>query len=320
VPSIGDFGEGAIVKRAWWAIGSVCLLVGCGASDPLESDEYRTLSRERDDLRTEAEDLQVQADDLRTEIDALREEAATAAAVLEDERDEAITARDAARAERDAAEAERDGALAEGAALRLQFDPQIRAGLQAGVDAEVVRACQAAIADPAAEIAGLVQYDVAWEPVASEQTLIDSVNGCAAPERAKSAEQREMERLAACQTIEVDAVVRNPAAYEGTCVVLFASIVQFDTNTGPCSFHANIAAEFHDRSYEYDERSTFGYDDSELVSSLNATCPQLDGVDVDDFVKLWVTGLGSFDYSTSIGGSNTVPSFRIERVELVQKA
>ena len=44
------------------------------------------------------------------------------------------------------------------------------------------------------------------------------------------------------------------------------------------------------------------------------------GALADDYLKVWATVLGSFTYETTAGGANHVPSFRIEKVELVRKA
>ena len=71
------------------------------------------------------------------------------------------------------------------------------------------------------------------------------------PGRNKSAEQREADRLAAYGYLSVDEVVKDPEAFNGVPVVAFADIVQWDVNTGTCSFHANFLGEQGGR-YDYD--------------------------------------------------------------------
>ena len=100
---------------------------------------------------------------------------------------------------------------------------------------------------------------------------------------------------------------------------MYARIVQFDSATGPCSFHAELSRSRSTRWYDYDVRSTFGYLDHVLMSSLLQKCPELDNIDADDYIKVWATVLGSLTYETTTGGTNHVPSFRIEKVELVRK-
>ncbi len=203
--------------------------------------------------------------------------------------------------------------------LRQRYDPEIRATAQAEVDAEIARACQAATDDIDADIEDIVRMDSSWTIVTTREDLVAAVTDCAQPERSRTAEQREAERLAACEKVSPDALEKNPADYENKCVHLYAYIVQYDSNTGPCSFHAEISDRRSRRWYDYDIRSAFGYEDSSVLSALRTDCPELDGIDGDDFVEVWATGLGAFTYDTAMGGSNTVPSFRIEKIELVAK-
>lgn len=107
---------------------------------------------------------------------------------------------------------ERDDALAEVERIRLKYDPEIRAELQAEYDAALARACTAAKEDVDAAITSLVDYDDRWEPIGTSGELNQAVADCAAGERAKTAAQRQADRLAACQTVDVDAMVKNPSA------------------------------------------------------------------------------------------------------------
>ena len=184
--------------------------------------------------------------------------------------------------------------------------------------AEIDRACDVAVERYRTPISSLIKWRSSWSSVMSRDELIEAVEDCAEPDRSQAAERAAF--LENCERISVDQVLKNPDGLEGECFVLHARIVQFDSATGPCSFHADIARNYSADWWDYDNRSTFGYANNEIASSLIINCPQLDNIDVDDYVKVWATVLGSYTYETTLGGSNTVPSFRIEKVDLIRKA
>lgn len=312
------------------------VLLSCGDSDPTTSDEYvdikEQLGAARDDseaLTGELDSMESELEELSTERDGLNEDLGDVQAELiesedqrerlEEERDSAFEDRDSAVEDREDAIRERDEALEESERLKEQYDPQVRAELQTQVDVEITRACSVAKVDIDAPISDLVRYDDAWKPVAGRKAVVDAIESCAASERAKTADQREQDRLSQCAPIAVDQVEKNPGAYEGTCVVLYANVVQFDAATGPCSFQADIAGSDLADSFDYTARSNFGLTDDELLSALETECPALEQIDVDDFVRIYATGIGAYTYDTNIGGSNTIPSFKIERIELLRK-
>ena len=185
------------------------------------------------------------------------------------------------------------------------------------VEEEIERACGAAVDRYRTAVSSLIRWRSAYSSVMSRDEMTAAVEDCAEPERSQAAERAEF--LDNCERISVDQIEKNPDGLKGECFVMYGRIVQFDSNTGPCSFHANIARNQSSRWYDYDVRSTFGYEDDEILSAFRQDCPELDRIDGDDFIKVWGTVLGSFSYDTSIGGSNTVPSFKIEKVELVRK-
>jgi hypothetical protein len=307
---------------------AVLLLAGCGGSG-VTTDELAAVQAERDRALERVAELEAAAAENQAEL-------VQTAAMLESETSEKdrvqgyldtatgelATVRSTAAATEsalDEAMSELDAANTELVALRTTYDVEIRAAIQADIEAEVVRACAAASENFTPPVSTFVQFDESWGVMTSRNELIQQVEVCAAPERNKTAEEREADRLAECQSIAVDQLEKNPAAYEGVCVVMYARIVQFDTNTGPCSFHAELSASRSTRWSAYDVRSTFGYESTELASARKQDCPALAEIDGDDYIKVWALGVGSYSYSTSIGGTNTVPSFKIEKVELVQK-
>lgn len=184
------------------------------------------------------------------------------------------------------------------------------------VEEEIERACGAAVERYRTAVSSLIRWRTAYSSVMSRDAMVEAVEDCAEPDRSQAAERAEF--LDNCERISVDQIEKNPDGLEGECFVLYAWIVQYDAVTGPCSFHANISRNRSTRWYDYDIRSTFGYADDVLWSSLETDCPELDNIDGDDYIKVWGTVLGSYTYET-LGGTNTVPSFRIEKVELVRK-
>lgn len=47
-----------------------------------------------------------------------------------------------------------------------------------------------------------------------------------------------------------------------------------------------------------------------------SSCSGLEGIDADDHVKVWATGMGPYAYDTAMGGTNEIPLWSIEKVEL----
>lgn len=107
-------------------------------------------------------------------------------------------------------------------------------------------------------------------------------------------------------------LVKNPDSFKGKTMVLYASITQFDSATGPCTFRANIAHKNMEMSWDYDKNSVFSGGDG--VSD----CPDLGTFVAKDEVRITATSLGSLSYDTQIGGRTTVPSFRVEKISALK--
>jgi Skp family chaperone for outer membrane proteins len=306
------------MKKLAVGVASVAVfLAACGGgTDPAVEEaaaaELQAAQEEAASLTSELEKRQSELDQTAAELAESSGEVKTLTETVASVESDLATA----ERERDDAIAERDAATAEAVALRQQYDPEIRASLQAEVDAEISRATADAVENYDDPIT--VDFDSSWEPIISEQELLDFVTAAAAPERSKGADEREAERLSSYETINVDQVIKNPDAYSGTGVLMWARIVQYDAATGVCSFQANFLG-YQGGRFDYDERGQFGYGEDALAQSLNLVCPDLDGIDQDDTIKVWATGGGSFSYSTRNGGTNTIPLFSIEKVELISK-
>ena len=186
------------------------------------------------------------------------------------------------------------------------------------VDSEIERACGVAIERYRTSVSSLIRWKSAWSSVMPRDELIAAVEECAGPDRSEAVERADF--LDSCVRVSVDKIGKNPDSLAGDCYVIYGRIVQFDSATGPCSFHADIARNYSTNWWDYDIRSTFGYENNELLSAFRRECPELDDIDVDDYIKVWATVLGSFSYETTTGGTSTVPSLRIEKIELMKKA
>ena len=93
---------------------------------------------------------------------------------------------------------------------------------------------------------------------------------------------------------------------------MWARITQYDTATGVCTFRADLSDRKTTRWYDYDGNAFFS-------SPTDPVCPELDGIDTDDYVEVWATGNGIYTYDTTAGGSATATLWVIESIELVKK-
>ncbi|MFI1063871.1 hypothetical protein ACH4TC_18530 [Streptomyces spororaveus] len=111
----------------------------------------------------------------------------------------------------------------------------------------------------------------------------------------KELDDREFKKLA-----------RDPAAHLGESFKVYGKITQFDSATGKNYFRANIGPErlAASKSYDFDTNAYF-----------MGVSTDLEDVVEDDLVELYVHCLGAKTYSTTIGGSQTVPWFTVVKVK-----
>lgn len=325
-----DRGEETVKTVGRWLVPLVvlALVVGC-SSDPTASEEYQALAGEKDtaladlaaveaDLQTAHGDIQAARDQLasleadlgasQTESETLAAEKADLEAAISGLNDDIAGLEDNIADLED----ERDAALVEVERLLVTYDEEVRADLQAAFDTEAARACEQAKEQWDDPISGMVRFDSAWEPIGTREDLIATVTDCSAAARAMTAEEREMERLAACATVSVDELEKDPAAYDGECVHMFAYIVQYDSATGTCAFRAEMASSYNTAWYNYSGNAFF-------YAKSQTSCPELDGIDNHDFVEVWATGNGTYTYDTTMGGSATATLWDIEKIVLKRK-
>lgn len=106
-------------------------------------------------------------------------------------------------------------------------------------------------------------------------------------------------------------IAKDPDSHAGTNLILYGSIMQFDSATGRCAMIIKTAATQKDVSYDY-EQNVLG-----VSGDGDTTCPVFDPLVQDDHVKIWATVVSSFSYDTQIGGNTTVPMIEVWQVELL---
>jgi hypothetical protein len=286
----------------------------CGGSSTTDS-EYGAVVAERDatlnDLAAAEQALVSSESDveaLTAEVESLTEGSER----LESEVDASAAVAADAGARADAAIAEAADAREETEALKVRFDPEIRAALESEIAAEIVRACGQAKEEYDRSVSTIVGWSEGWASVTTREALIAEVDECSAAERSKGEEQRESDRLAACESVDVDALEKNPDKYRGECIHMWVLVVQYDSATGICTFRGEMASRKTSRWYEYDGNAMFS-------GSTDPVCPELDDIDNDDFVEMWASGNGTLSYDTTAGGTATATVWRIEKIELWRK-
>jgi hypothetical protein len=101
-------------------------------------------------------------------------------------------------------------------------------------------------------------------------------------------------------------IAKAPDSHMGERITVYGHVFQFDSATGPESFLARVDGVRHGRSYEYDTNA-----------ALVGSAAMLENVVEEDMFRADVTVLGSFSYSTQIGGSTTVPRLQVDKIEVI---
>ena len=100
-------------------------------------------------------------------------------------------------------------------------------------------------------------------------------------------------------------VIRDPDSAKGQIFRVWGQVVQYDTRTGLDIFHANIA-----------ERNTLRYSYfSGERAQMQGTAEMFADFIEDDLFVATVEVVGTYSYSTAIGGRNTVPVFDVLVIE-----
>ncbi len=297
------------IGRTFATFGIATLISACGA----DTSELEAAQAEAAAAGSEATELQSDLEAKLTTIAELEAELASSSDLIETQTeaaDQLTNEIETLRSELADAESDRSAAQAELEAVRIQFDPEIKAAAQAAWDAELAEACDAA-GNGTGLISSFVDHTEEMSAIGTRAQLVDAVTLCAEPLRSRS----EAEKLdAECSPGDVDAVLRDTDGFVGDCLVMHVIPWQWDSRTGECTFLGswdpnNLGARY---SYKYDGDGIFRAGPSVCGDGLA-------DADQDDLLKVWVTVTGTFRYDTAAGGTNEIPDFTLRRVELVAK-
>lgn len=73
-------------------------------------------------------------------------------------------------------------------------------------------------------------------------------------------------------------LLKNPDGFIGRPITVYAEILQFNTATGLCGFHAQISDKRSNNYRDYEGRVSFGYSNAATDSARITDCPALDNV------------------------------------------
>jgi hypothetical protein len=107
-----------------------------------------------------------------------------------------------------------------------------------------------------------------------------------------------------CETVDKKIINRNPEEFKGKCIKGTVRISQADSNTGPCAFQGYIGGG-------YEVRAQFGQSNDPSTHSEVEECFTGKSLVEDDFITFYAYGLGAYTYTTSNGGSQTIPAFKL---------
>jgi len=129
-----------------------------------------------------------------------------------------------------------------------------------------------------------------------------------AKEAAEKAQKEKENKAKEVTKRQLAQIVKNPDSHVDENVIIYARITQFDSGTGPCTFRADVSQALVGK-YDYEHNSMFAAGDG--ISD----CKELDDFVADDLVKITATVTGSLTYDTTIGGSTTVPMFKVVKIK-----
>lgn len=101
-------------------------------------------------------------------------------------------------------------------------------------------------------------------------------------------------------------VAKDPAAAKGQCITVYGEVTQFDSVTGDATFRAQAGGA--------KAAVTFGIASYPTNALFDGNGKMLAALVQDDLFKANVTVAGSQTYNTTLGGTTTVPVFRVDSV------
>jgi len=121
-------------------------------------------------------------------------------------------------------------------------------------------------------------------------------------------EKGDREFYTQCETVDKRIINKNPEAFRGKCIKGTVRIAQFDSNTGPCAFQGYLGGGF-------DVRAQFGETLDPDTHASVTDCEWTKELVEDNFITFWGWGLGAYSYTTTNGGNQTVPAFKMFRYQ-----
>jgi hypothetical protein len=102
-------------------------------------------------------------------------------------------------------------------------------------------------------------------------------------------------------------VQRDPDAHAGEKYVVYGCVTQFDANTGAGTFRANTGGA--------QQKSCWSYSVNTIVVAGSGT--DVSKVAEEDLVKMYVEVVKAYTYTTTLGGSTTVPLVQVNIIQTV---
>lgn len=101
-------------------------------------------------------------------------------------------------------------------------------------------------------------------------------------------------------------VTKDPEAAKGQCITVYGEVTQFDSVTGDGTFRAQAGGT--------KASTSFGFANYPTNALFDGGAAQLGALVQDDLFKASATVAGSQTYNTTLGGSTTVPVFRVDSI------
>ncbi|KOS56421.1 hypothetical protein Z051_09400 [Rhodococcus rhodochrous KG-21] len=149
----------------------------------------------------------------------------------------------------------------------------------------------------------------AAEVQASQQAAAASSSRAAAAAAAAAAREAERKNPAAYEQLsprDFALIAKDSAAAKNRKIVLYGYVAQFDSVTGANQFRASVDSQQFGSWYDYDHNVIIKASDRNLIANVVE----------DDLVTMWVEVDEPITYDTTLGGSTTVPSFKVNMIEV----
>ena len=100
---------------------------------------------------------------------------------------------------------------------------------------------------------------------------------------------------------------KDPGAYKGVVITYQLTVYQYDSNTGKSAFLATVNAA----------NAAYSLDDLVFIDVNPASASH---VCDNTVVQIWGPVVGAYSYTTTLGGSNTVPEIRTKYIQVLSAA